>query len=103
MICLHLKVIWFYYTWSQYNNTKNVAHNLSHILYDTRIFELCYLHLSLVNNSFACQACHSILKQKCIVVSVACTGLPGCSEYVKTITAALLLAANKSIGSTYYT
>lgn len=62
MICLHLKFILFYYNWSQSNSTKGIAHNLSHALYDMRIFELCYLQLSLVNNSFACQACHSILK-----------------------------------------
>lgn len=90
MICLCLEVIWFYYNWRQYNNTRGVAHNLSHTLHDTRIFELCYLHLSLVN-SFACQACHSILKLKCIVVAIACTGLPGCSESIKTTIAALML------------
>lgn len=91
MICLRLEVIWLYYNWRQYNNTRSVAYNLSHTLYDTKIFELCYLHLSLVNNSFACQACHSILKLKCIVVAIACTGLPGCSEYIKTIIAAPVL------------
>lgn len=80
MICLCLKVIWFYYNWSHNDNTRGVTYNLSHTLYNMRIFELCYLHLCLVNYNFACQACHSILKQKCTVVVMTCTGLPGSLE-----------------------
>lgn len=91
MICLHLIIILLYYNWRQYTYARDVVYRLSHTLYDMRIFELCYLHLSLVSNSFACQVCHSILKQKCIVDAMACTGLPGCSECIKTIIATPML------------
>jgi len=70
---------------------RDVTYNLSHTLYNMRIFELGYLHFYLVNKNFTCQACQSILKQKLIVVVMTCTGLAGSLEYIKNIMAAPIL------------